>query len=219
MKNEQIIILDINEEISNYKYFLMSKNLSYETIRKYSENAKRFLLFCEINNNNKINKMIFISFIQHGQENLKANSLRGKYISTLQFIKFKDMNFIDELNNNFKLPPIFQTPKFVINKNDIELILNKLNINKFYQMKKYIWIRILFETGLRSFEFQKLKKSDIDNNFLKVIGKGKKERIVFITPELKKMMIKWPFEHFCTDKNGKIITLKHLRKMIKKNWN
>lgn len=215
MKNKQIIILDINKDVSNYINFLISRNLSDATIRKYSESAKRFLVFCKKNNNATINKIIFIKFIQNDQDNLKANSLRGKYISTLQFLKFKNMNFIDELKNNFKLPPIFQTPKFIISYNEFQIILACFNLKKFNQLKKYVWLKILFETGIRAFEFQKLKKEDIENTFIKIIGKGKKERIVFITPELKGLMISWPFDHFCTDKNGRIITTKHLRNLIK----
>lgn len=220
MNHDQIAIIDtIEDEINSYKQFLEYRNLSKQTIHHYVVYAKRFLLFCEYQNK-IINKESFIKFIQYKQDLLKAASLRLKYISTMQFLKFKNLNFINEMKNNFKLPPIYQTPKFIISKSEITSLLKNFNLNRFYQFKKYMWLKILFETGIRAFEFQKLKKKDIENTFIRVLGKGKKERLVFITPELKKLMISnWPFEHFCTDKNGRVVTIKHLRKLLKKIGN
>jgi integrase/recombinase XerD len=47
---------------------------------------------------------------------------------------------------------------------------------------------MLIETGIRNFELCNLQTSDIRNNTLRIIGKGKKERYVAITPELAKQM-------------------------------
>lgn len=217
MDNDQIAIINtVDNEINLYEQFLYSRNLSKQTIHHYSVYAKRFLLFCEYQNK-AINKESFIKFIQCNQDLLKATSLRSKYICTTQFLKFKNLNFINEMKANFKLPAIYQTPKFIISQNELKLILNSFDLKKFYQFKKYMWLKILFETGIRAFEFQKLKKKDIENTFIRIVGKGKKERLVFITPELKQLMkYDWPFEYFCTDKNGRIVTIKHLRKLLKK---
>lgn len=220
MNHNQITIIDtIENEINSYKQFLEYRNLSKQTIYHYAVYAKRFLLFCEYQNK-IINKESFIKFIQCNQDLLKATSLRSKYICTTQFLKFKNLYFINEMKSNFKLPAIYQTPKFIISHNELKLILNSFNLKNFYQFKKYMWLKILFETGIRAFEFQKLNKKDIENTFIRVLGKGKKERLVFITPELKKLMISdWPFEYFCTNKNGRIVTIKHLRKLLKKIGN
>lgn len=216
MNHDQITIIDtIKDEINSYKQFLEYRNLSKQTIHHYVGYAKRFISFCEYQNK-IINKESFIKFIQYKQDLLKAASLRSKYISTMQFLKFKNLNFTNEMKNNFKLPAIYQTPKFIISKSEITSLLKNFNLNRFYQLKKYMWIKILFETGIRAFEFQKLKKIDIENTFIRVIGKGRKERIVFITPDLKRLMHNWPFEYFCTNKNGEIVTIKHLRKLLKK---
>lgn len=67
-----------------------------------------------------------------------------------------------------------------ITNDEYRFLLNKYKMNSSHnKTKKRIIIRLLFETGIRSSELLNLKKEDVDNNKLKIKGKGNRERIVF----------------------------------------
>ncbi len=82
----------------------------------------------------------------------------------------------------------------------------------------------MFKTGLRSDEILNLKKSNISENQINIIGKGNKTRVVFILDDLIFKMLNWEFDYFVSDKNGNklsksslYIIIKNLGIMINKN--
>ena len=50
---------------------------------------------------------------------------------------------------------------------------------------------VLFDTGIRNFELCQLKKLDVKETVIHIMGKGRKERVVPISPYLKRIMIKY----------------------------
>lgn len=94
-------------------------------------------------------------------------------------------------------------------------------------LRNLCMIRLMGECGLRSNETVILAHKDINwkNGQIKVLGKGKKERIVFANGELLHLLLKWdnirpttantPF--FCTMKGDtKAVTNHYVRKMVKR---
>ena len=51
-------------------------------------------------------------------------------------------------------------------------------------------IALLFDTGIRNLELCNLKRIDVRETTIFILGKGNKERLVPISPDLKKVMIK-----------------------------
>lgn len=50
---------------------------------------------------------------------------------------------------------------------------------------------LLFDTGIRCLELCQLKRLDVKETVIHVLGKGNKERVVPISPYLKRIMIKY----------------------------
>ena len=85
-------------------------------------------------------------------------------------------------------------PKVMIRTFSEEEILKMLN---HYQSNDYISIRnkamlaLFFDTGLRLTEVLELRNDQIYDGFVRVMGKGRKERVVPCSPYLAKLLMKY----------------------------
>ena len=179
----------MNEIIEEYKVWLEIQGKSKNTIKTYSGIIKRFLEFL-INNgiiitdiksiNNSLDKNLILKFLAEikVKKKLDSNSLRLYVRALSSFLKFLDN---ESLAKQIKAPKVDKRlPKFITYDE-----LNKLIENAENYRDKLI-IKFLFYTGVRVSELVKIKKNDIifEEGFVKVYGKGGKERIVPIPKEL-----------------------------------
>ncbi|MCG2883161.1 MAG: tyrosine-type recombinase/integrase [Candidatus Nanopusillus sp.] len=179
----------MNEIIEEYKVWLEIQGKSKNTIKTYSGIVKKFLEFL-INNgiiitdtksiNNSLDKNIILKFLAElkVKKKLDSNSLRLYVRALSSFLKFLDN---ENLAKQIKAPKVDKRlPKFITYDE-----LNKLIENADNYRDKLI-IKFLFYTGVRVSELIKIKKNDIifEEGFVKVYGKGGKERIVPIPKEL-----------------------------------
>jgi len=179
----------MNEIIEEYKVWLEIQGKSKNTIKTYSGIVKKFLEFL-INNgiiiadtksiNDSLDKNLILKFLAEikVKKKLDSNSLRLYVRAVSSFLKFLDN---ESLAKQIKAPKVDKRlPKFITYDE-----LNKLLENSENYRDKLI-IKFLFYTGVRVSELIKIKKSDIifEEGFVKVYGKGGKERIVPIPKEL-----------------------------------
>ncbi|EOD42205.1 Integrase [Candidatus Nanobsidianus stetteri] len=179
----------MNEIIEEYKVWLEIQGKSKNTIKTYSGIVKKFLEFL-INNgiiitdtksiNDSLGKNLILKFLAEikVKKKLDSNSLRLYVRAISSFLKFLDN---ESLAKQIKAPKVDKRlPKFITYDE-----LNKLLENAENYRDKLI-IKFLFYTGVRVSELIKIKKNDIifEEGFVKVYGKGGKERIVPIPKEL-----------------------------------
>jgi len=179
----------MNEIIEEYKVWLEIQGKSKNTIKTYSSITKKFLEFL-INNgiiitdtksiSSSLDKNIILKFLAElkVKKKLDSNSLRLYVRAISSFLKFLDN---ESLAKQIKAPKVDKRlPKFITYDE-----LNRLLENAENYRDKLI-IKFLFYTGVRVSELIKIKKSDIifEEGFVKVYGKGGKERIVPIPKEL-----------------------------------
>jgi len=179
----------MNEIVEEYKVWLEIQGKSKNTIKTYSGIIKKFLEFL-INNgviitdtrsiNNSLDKNLILRFLAElkVKKKLDSNSLRLYVRAISSFLKFLDN---ESLAKQIKAPKVDKRlPKFITFDE-----LNKLLENANNHRDKLI-IKFLFYTGVRVSELVKIKKNDIifEEGFVKVYGKGGKERIVPIPKDL-----------------------------------
>ena len=179
----------MNEVIEEYKVWLEIQGKSKNTIKTYAGTIKKFLEFL-INNgiiiidtksiNSSLDKNLILKFLAElkVKKKLDSNSLRLYVRAISSFLKFLDN---ENLAKQIKAPKVDKRlPKFITYDE-----LNKLLENAENYRDKLV-IKFLFYTGVRVSELIKIKKNDIifEEGFVKVYGKGGKERIVPIPKEL-----------------------------------
>lgn len=131
----------------------------------------------------------------------KSNKTITRNISCLRsFYKYLiRFNKIDEnpmiLISNPKQDKLL--PHYLTNE-DIEKLLSVTNKDTTYDIRDNLIIELLYSTGIRVSELVNIKLSDIDliNESIKVLGKGKKVRIVY-------------FGNICRDKIKKYLNIRN----------
>lgn len=74
---------------------------------------------------------------------------------------------------------------------EIRKMMDVYNYSSYIHARNKCIMAILIDTGIRNFELCQLKITDIRETVIYIMGKGKKERVVPISPYLKKIMIKY----------------------------
>lgn len=181
------------EYLEEYKTYLMfEKNYSNHTIKGYASDIVSFLIW--VNNdcrNVDLNKMReYIHFIQ--KFNYKKTTILRKIASIRGFYKYLHRERIITTNpaDSIIAPKRGKTlPKFLTDT-EMEKILDNVPITTPAGFRNKAILELLWATGMRVSELSGLNFGDLelDNNEIKVFGKGAKERIVLISNRAKKYL-------------------------------
>lgn len=92
-----------------------------------------------------------------------------------------------------KRPQLPKTLIDILTDEEINRLVNSLNPNTFLGLRMMCIILLFLDTGIRASELLGLELDDIDwnNDTIKVLGKGNKERIVSFDPQTKKYLLRY----------------------------
>ena len=77
------------------------------------------------------------------------------------------------------------------NDKEVRGMVRFYNGRRFLDIRNRLMMILLFDTGMRNAELCQLKLSDIKNTYIDIMGKGRKERHVPITPIINKALIQY----------------------------
>ena len=179
-------------EIESFiEYLIIEKKYSKNTVISYERDLKKF---CEILKDKNIKKITRQDIQKYISEMNKTQSPRSisRNISTLKsFYKYLKLNKVvninpmDQINN----PKMKKTLPKVLSEEEVNKILEiKLKTNFDYRNKAML--ELMYSSGLRVSELINLNVNDIDleNDTVKIFGKGSKERIVPIGETAKQVV-------------------------------
>lgn len=180
--------MDWKYHISGFKTFLkLEKSLSVNSIEAYITDVSKLISFLEIKNYNLLPEDIsftnlkeFIKWIN--ELGLSARS-QARIISGIKaFYKYLLMDDIIETDPTTLLesPKIGRKLPEVLSVEEIDLLIGLIDLSKPEGQRNKTMIEVLYSCGLRVSEMISLKLSNIffDQGFVRVIGKGNKERLV-----------------------------------------
>ena len=224
------------------KWLLNQKNYSPNTISSYSYDYKYFINF--VFNHLSVSKVSlkdlqklalrdfrsWLSFLKTINPNLSAKSLARARASIKSFyfycILIKKIKSSEIYNlANPKLPK--NLPR-AVSENQIIKVINilKCEKNQFLQLRNTALIYLLWGCGLRVSELLSLNNKQINDNYIIIFGKGKKERIVPLLPEIKIKItewIEWKHKNLNYDNDalfisrlGKRLSPRYVQKLIEK---
>lgn len=96
--------------------------------------------------------------------------------------------------NPMKKVEIPKAPRKVLNgftKEEVYAMISAFSFKNYLEARNKAIIAMLADTGLRAMEIRGLKSKNVKDTTILVNGKGNKERIVFISPVLKKILIRY----------------------------
>ena len=183
----------INKSISSFsEYLLYQKGLSQNTVDSYKSDLTKLSNYLQNQDLSKTNIDNF--FIDMSEFNYSSSTKKRMHSSIKNFLKYinenKDYESIDisdiKLKSSKKLPD-------VLSITDIENMINFYNHETYLDSRNRTVIDVLYSTGCRVSELCDINISDIDldEKYLKLKGKGSKQRIVPIGSMLYKNLMQY----------------------------
>ena len=185
------------ELIENFKTYLsVERNFSEHTINAYCSDIVSYVLWlngqdCVKVDFNKLREYLY--FIQ--RFDYKKTTIARKIASIRTFYKylyrerFVDTNPAISLSapKRAKSLPKFLTP------DEVEKILNNVKIDTPAGFRNRVILELLWATGMRISELSNLNFGDLnlEENEIKVFGKGAKERIVLVSDRAKQYLLQY----------------------------
>ena len=177
-------------------YLQNEKRYSSLTVSAYNKDLEQFFSFlscqyhiCDLK---EVNHLLIRSWVVHLiNDSIAARSVNRKISTLKSYYRFALREKIVEVNPMVKIrsPKMAKKlPVFVEQSNMNELFDNIKFENTNRRARDRLIIMHLYATGIRLSELINIKVSDVDlyQCLIKVYGKGKKERILPFTLELKK---------------------------------
>ena len=221
--------LNFEESLRAFLLYLKTeKNLSNNTLSSYKNDLGKFseFLTCrKVSIKGMGGKSLtdFIVFLK--KKNLRGSSISRSISSVRGFYKFlisKD-KISPGVLNYFESPKIERKLPECLSQDEINVLLNK-NVNIKQKSRDRAIIEFFYATGLRVSELSNLKKSGInwDERWVKVIGKGNRERIVFFPEATEETVRRYVQDnkhkespYLFTNKSGNKLSRQSLWKIVK----
>lgn len=168
--------------IKDFRYYLkIERSLSPNTVAAYSADVEEFLANvgkkpAEVETDD------IISFISERSEQLSKRS-QARFLSSLR--SFFDWMILDnELKENpcdgVSSPKLGRYLPEVLSVEEVEAIIGSVDLNTWTGLRDRAILEVLYGCGLRVSEAVNLKLSNIfrEQGFIRIVGKGNKERLV-----------------------------------------
>ncbi len=175
-------------------YLKIERGLSQNTIDNYSFDIERLCAFLEDNSISispiKITEETIQQFIYSVSKEVNARS-QARIISGLKSF-FSYLIFEDYRNDSpmelIEAPRIGRKLPDTLSVTDIDAIINAIDLSKEEGERNRAMLETLYGCGLRVSELVSLKISDLffDEGFIKITGKGNKQRFVPISAVTQK---------------------------------
>ncbi len=185
------------EYLEDFKIYLKSeRNFSNHTIRAYVADCYTFLLWIRQDDLTKVDSQKFSEYLYFiKQINYTKTTIARKIASIRAFYKFLYREELIEYNPVDLIPIPKQDknlPDFLY-EDEVETILRAIKIETPAGYRNRVILELLWATGMRISELSGLnyENLNLEQNEIRVFGKGAKERIVLISDKTKDNLINY----------------------------
>jgi integrase/recombinase XerD len=224
------------QAIKKFKRFLqIEKGLSPNSIYSYTYDLKKFSAFLSNNNKDILSAtqedvQKFLSF----EKDKKHNSMRtlARSLAAIrQFYNFVSdtMGDIENPTTKIETPQIEKTLPDYLTQKEIGRLFKSISEDEPFELRDKTIFELLYSCGLRISEAVELIVSDIDfeNKYIKVKGKGNKERLIPVGKEAVRLLKKYvsesrpdiigsrSSEYFFISKKGSMLNRRSVWRLIK----
>lgn len=197
--------LDFHKQLF-LNYLIVEKSLSENTVFSYKKDLERFINYLKevrkIFQIKEVYENTVSQFLLHlrskGSKEGKKYSDKSiaRFISSLKsFFKYLESENVISINPvvDLETPKISRNLPEVLTIEETELLLSKPDINDKLELRDKALLETMYASGLRVSEVSNLESGNIffDEGYLRVLGKGSKERIVPVGNIALKFIIKY----------------------------
>ena len=174
-------------------YLEVERNFSEYTVVSYSSDILSFLIWLNGFPCDEIKHQTIKDYIIYLQKfNYSKATLARKIAAIRSFYRYLHREKIVETNPALAIhtpKKDKKLPKF-LNDDEVEKILDNVKIDTPSGYRNRVILEVLFATGMRISELSNLtfENLSLEENEIKVLGKGSKERIVLVSERAKKYL-------------------------------
>ncbi|MFV0395311.1 MAG: site-specific tyrosine recombinase XerD [Coprobacillaceae bacterium] len=225
------------DALREYKqYLIVEKGVSKNTILAYMRDLIDYTNF--LGENRSIDKIENTTikdveaYIKSLHSKVSSRTVSRRIVSLRNYYVFLTKENILEKNimSHFDLPKTKQYLPTVLSEEEIREVLDSIEVVDPISSRNRCMMELLYATGVRVSELTALTLAQINVNmqYIKVIGKGNKERLVPMTPYVSQMIKKYlekDREFFLPNldssyvfltKKGKPLTREHVYQIVQK---
>lgn len=178
------------DALNEYKqYLIVEKGLSKNTILAYMRDLTDYTKFLMVERNDIHIKETVIEdvemYIKSLRSNMSSRTVSRRIVSLRNYYAFLTKENIIHKNimSNFDLPKTKKYLPTVLSEQEMRMVLDSIEIVDPISNRNRCILELLYATGIRVSELTALTLSQINikMQFIKVIGKGNKERLVPMT--------------------------------------
>ena len=162
-------------------YIRSEKGLSPQTVDAYGRDVRAFALFLSHRPWPSVGSEEILSFLSHLKKTGYASSSICRILVAVKvffrFLKKEGIIGVD-LGRYFETPKIWQLIPDVLSVEEVDALLSQPKELDFLGARDKAILELLYATGMRVSELCRLKICDLSDTFVKVKGKGKKERVI-----------------------------------------
>ncbi|MGQ8874517.1 tyrosine-type recombinase/integrase [Paenibacillus sp. TSA_86.1] len=196
----KLSIIDLNQYLRQYEIYLsVERNLSHKSIKAYFSDLNRLVQWLDSNELNEVTRENLRRYLEQltSEQILKDSTIKRKYICFKAFFNYL------VLNGDLKESPIngygkkFKTARRIpktLSVNEIEKLLNAPQehmkqlhtiFRKRINLRNAAIIELLYVIGIRIGELVSidLEHIDLEERTVLIFGKGRKERLLYISSE------------------------------------
>jgi len=169
-----------------------------KTIRSYRNNLNLFIRFCV--EEEKITEIegVSLTTVRKFAGFMVKRGKKGNYINSLLKVAKAFIQYCWEegyggfnTKKNFKWCKQEKSLIMTFQPSDVKRMLASCSGYSFLSIRDKAILTMLFETGIRCWELCCIKKADIHDDFIIINGKNHKQRVVPVTPILRKALLKY----------------------------
>ncbi len=179
------------------------KGLSSHTIEAYGRDIRDFFSHIHPKGISEVGAEEVLAFLSHLRDRQYASaSVCRKMIALKVFFRFlkKEGRVGSDLSLSFDLPKLWQLIPEVLTIDEVDALLLQPDPHSPIGARDRAILELLYATGMRVSEACSLTLSAIDDTFVKVKGKGKKERVI---PVGKKAIL--ALDHYLLHYRGEMV--------------
>ncbi|MGN0706933.1 MAG: tyrosine-type recombinase/integrase [Faecalibacterium sp.] len=226
--------MDIQKALKEYLIEIEVQKYTPRTIRSYRNNLNLFLRFCEEKADVHDTEELTLGTVRKFTMYMNQRGKKGTYINgVLKCVKVFIQYCYQEEYGGFNTRRSFKWCKeekpiiTTFSGSDVKKLLESCRGNDYLSVRNRTILTMLFETGIRCLELCSITDEDIHEDYIIIKGKNHKQRVVPITPILRKTMAKYQvardanFELRMTDKtyflscHGKRLTNSAVERILK----
>lgn len=165
-------------------YIVSEKGLAFNTVEAYRRDTQSFLIFLKpklLGKWSDVTQQHVIDFLEclH-QKNYAVSSISRALMALKVLFRFFKREDVICVNPTIYLdnPKLWQLIPEVLSSREVEDLLAQPDVETWIGARDKAILEVLYACGLRVSELCALKIYDVDDTFVRVLGKGGKERIV-----------------------------------------